>query len=173
MLRLNVGSGVNYMEGWVNLDACDLFKRDRAIMLPEEKLETMFGKDSADEIYMSDVMEHFYRWDGIEVLKDFFAVLKPEGLVRIMTPDLERLITTQNLTLQRKTELIRGAQGQPGPHEREQLMQAWKAYPRLFSHPYIWTDGELKGVMSSLGFVVRKTEWTTEWDMVVSAIKKQ
>ena len=171
MLRLNVGSGPNYMDGWVNIDACDLFKRDKAVTLPEDKLAVVFGPGSVDEIYMSDVMEHFYRWDGIEVLKDFFEVLVPGGRVRIVTPDLEKLITSTTLTLQRKTELIRGAQGQPGPRETAPLMQAWKAYPKLFSHPYTWTEGELKGMLKSLGFATGTTAWKTDWEMVVSASK--
>jgi predicted SAM-dependent methyltransferase len=129
MPKLNVGSGPNYLDGWVNLDACDLFKRDYAVNLPDDKLAVLFGKDYADEIFMSDVMEHFFRWDGIEVLKDFFAVLKPGGLVSIVTPDLEKIIVSKTMTLQRKTELIRGAQGQPGPQSSSLLMQAWKNTP--------------------------------------------
>ena len=171
MLRLNVGSGPNYLEGWVNLDACDSFKRDRAVMLPDDKLIFVFGKSCVDEIFMADVMEHFYRWDGIEVLKDFFEVLVPGGKVKIVTPDLEKLIVSPTLTLQRKTELIRGAQGQPGPQATASLMQAWKAYPKLFSHLYTWTEGELKETLKNLGFVTGTTEWKTDWEMVVSAAK--
>jgi predicted SAM-dependent methyltransferase len=171
MPKLNVGSGPNYLDGWVNLDACDLFKRDYAVNLPDDKLSALFGKDYADEIFMSDVMEHFYRWDGIEVLKDFFAVLKPGGLMSIVTPDLEKIIVSKTMTLQRKTELIRGAQGQPGPQSSSLLMQAWKKHPKLFSHLYTWTEKELLGVLTDLGFRVRTTKWKADWEMVVSATK--
>lgn len=97
MSKLNVGSGPNYLDGWVNLDACDLFKRDYAVNLPDDKLAVLFGKDYADEIFMSDVMEH--------------------------------------------------------------------------SHLYTWTEKELLGVLTDLGFRVRTTKWKADWEMVVSATK--
>lgn len=171
VLRLNVGCGPDYRDGWTNLDTCGLFKVDARITLPDERLESMFGAGTVDEIYMCDVMEHFYRFDGLRVLRDFLAVLKPGGRVTIVTPDLERLITSLSLTLQRKTELIRGAQGQPGPVSDAVLMKAWKEYPRLFSHPYTWTQRELWSVMADMGFKLLATEWRADWEMVVRAVK--
>lgn len=172
VLRLNVGSGPKYMDGWINLDACDMFKRDRAILLPDEKLVDMFGKGVVDEIFMSDLMEHFYRCDGIEVLKDFYGVLKSGGIVQIITPDLERIITSPHIDLRRKTELIRGAQGQPiFDPTPETLRVAWGKHPKWFSHPYTWTEIELRDMLTGLGFVVGETKWLTYESMQVSAVK--
>ena len=173
-MRLNVGSGPDYREGWVNVDGCGLFKRDVALLLPDESLADRFGKESADEIFMRDMMEHFFRWEGIEVLKDFYDVLKIGGKVTIITPDLEKIIECPFLTLKRKTELIRGAQGQSGvPREAPIVMQAWEEYPKLFSHPYTWTEDELKGVMAGLGFTWTCTAWQEGYSMVVSATKQE
>lgn len=170
VIRLNIGCGPDYREGWVNIDAAyDKFRVDKAMVFPDEKLSGEYAEDSIDEIYMCDVMEHFFRWDGIKVLKDFYKVLKPGGIVTIVTPDLERLIISPTLTLQRKTELIRGAQGQPGPVAAgKQLADAWQTYPKLFSHPYTWTDAELRAVMGQIGFENCKTTWKCDWEMVIT-----
>jgi len=172
-MKVNVGCGTKYMEGWVNADACDLFKRDVALLLPKDKLAGMFGRNSIEEIYMADVMEHFYRCDGIEVLRDFFEALKPQGKLTIVTPDLEKLITSPSLSLIRKTELIRGAQGQSGPTEEPILMQAWLEHPKWFSHPYTWTERELRQTLSEIGFIVAvQTQWICDWEMSIIAYKQ-
>lgn len=171
-MKINLGCGTKYMEGWVNADACDLFKRDVALLLPKDKLAGMFGRNSIEEIYMADLLEHFFRFVGIEVLQDCFEALKSSGKITIVTPDLERLITSPSLSLIRKTELIRGAQGQSGPVEEPTLMRAWQAYPQWFSHPYTWTERELRQVLSELGFhVAAQTQWVCDWEMAVTAYK--
>jgi hypothetical protein len=50
-------------------------------------------------------------------------------------------------------------------------MQAWKKHPKLFSHLYTWTEKELLGVLTDLGFRVGTTKWKADWEMVVSATK--
>lgn len=172
-MQLNVGSGPDYRERWVNVDACDVFRRDVSLMLPDDKLAKHFGKGTADEIFMRDMMEHFFRWEGVEVLKDFYEVLKVGGKVTIITPDLEKLVDCPMLSLKRKTELIRGAQGQSGIRPDNGLLAtAWQRYPKLFSHPYTWTEEELREVMENIGFEWKNTAWQEGYSMVLMAVKK-
>jgi len=161
-LKLNVGCGEDYREGWVNLDACSLFKRDDSILLPDESLAKKFGRKSADIVVARDIIEHFFRWDGLRVLADFAEVLKFGGKLELMTPDLGKLITTALLPIGRKMELIRGAQGQaygPGVEPEGLTGQAWRAYPDWFCHKYLWTEDELRTVLTGFGFKVGAPRW--------------
>jgi len=173
MLMLNVGCGPDYREGYVNIDACGIFRRDVAMTLPGDSLEGQFGKGSVDGILFRDVMEHFFRWEGLAIIRDFFAVLRLGGELDIVTPDLGRIVTDKGITLQRKMELIHGYQGQPMdvPSQPPELAKAWMEHPEWFTHKYTWTEGELRDVLASEGFEVRKVEWLTYNEMEMKAVK--
>ena len=83
---LNLGCGKKYHKDWVNLDkysdsscvsAYDLFKN-----LP-------FGDNTFEVVYLSQILEHFPKKNAAALIRECCRVLKPEGIVRIVVPDLE------------------------------------------------------------------------------------
>jgi ubiquinone/menaquinone biosynthesis C-methylase UbiE len=85
MTKLNLGGGKLWAEkGWQNLEY------DLGYDLAETLL-TPYEDNSVDIIYTSHALEHL-PWDRIDlVLKDCFRVLKPEGLFRIVLPDVDTM----------------------------------------------------------------------------------
>ena len=89
-VRLNIGCGHKLLEGYVNIDMpgnysgqkpdieCDI----REIPLPD---------NHADEAMAIHVIEHFYRWEVVDVLKEWVRVLKPGGLMVIECPCLDKV----------------------------------------------------------------------------------
>lgn len=88
-MRIHLGCGHNYLEGWVNVDGpkdelCyDDLKSD--IHARIEDLE--YPDNSIDEIYMNAVFEHFPRHVAIIQLRKFYKWLKPSGTLTILVPD--------------------------------------------------------------------------------------
>lgn len=86
-IKLNLGSGSRYKESYVN---ADLYaeKVDQRLDL-REKLP--YSDNEVNEIYASHLIEHFTRLEWKKIKKDWFRVLKPNGLLHILCPDLEQI----------------------------------------------------------------------------------
>ena len=88
-VRLNLGSGNLPVEGYLSVDARKLPTVD--IIADVGKLP--YGPDSVDEIFSAHLIEHF----TMEVMKRelipyWRSLLKPNGIFRVIFPDLEAMI---------------------------------------------------------------------------------
>lgn len=86
MIKLHIGCGQKYLEGWTNIDK--LPTREGVIVDDVSALETVHD-NSVDLIYACHVLEHFGRYQIEEVLQCWNKKLKDEGLIRIAVPDFE------------------------------------------------------------------------------------
>src|SRR5450759_3475104 len=86
---LNVGCGSKYHKDWVNVDMnpdssdvvrCNLLK---GIPFPDEMFEVL---------YHSQVLEHFPKEKAFDFMKECHRVLKKNGIIRVVVPDLENII---------------------------------------------------------------------------------
>lgn len=81
IMKLNIGSGEKRLEGWVNIDKYPSHPDDREgdlnarIDLPDA---------CADEIMLDNVIEHLD--DIVHAMKEIRRLLKPGGIVHILTP---------------------------------------------------------------------------------------
>lgn len=87
---VNIGGGNWYFPGWANVDlyADDAFidcKHDLRLMKP-----IPFQNSSAKVIFSSHVLEHISDENCLFVLREFHRILKPEGLLRISVPDMDK-----------------------------------------------------------------------------------
>ncbi len=90
-IHLNIACGAKLWPGFVNIDfpgnwskippdvECDV----RKLTLPD---------DYADSAYAIHILEHFYRWETVDVLKEWRRVLKPRGKMVIEVPCLDRIV---------------------------------------------------------------------------------
>ena len=96
-MKINLGSGINIMEGWINVD---LTKKNGADI--EHNLETFpypFKDNSVEEILLDNVLEHLE--DTIKVLKELHRILKPNGIVIIKVPHYSGCMAFSHLTHKR------------------------------------------------------------------------
>ncbi|HEY8003496.1 MAG TPA: methyltransferase domain-containing protein [Phenylobacterium sp.] len=87
-MKLNLGCGDKILEGFVNVDVVE----SRAGMKPDvicdlHKLEP-FENGSAEEIMAIHVVEHFWRWEVLDILKEWVRVLRPGGKMILECPNL-------------------------------------------------------------------------------------
>ena len=83
-LKLHVGCGSNYKQGWVNID---LFNTTADVAL-DFREPFPFDDGSATLIYSEHVLEHFeYPRDARHILEECFRLLAPGGVLSIGVPD--------------------------------------------------------------------------------------
>ncbi len=87
-IRLCLGSGHAPIPGWVNVDF-----EPPADILVDLRLGLPIEPGTVDAIYSEHLVEHLTLETAQRVFAEWRRVLAPGGVVRIATPDLERLIT--------------------------------------------------------------------------------
>lgn len=92
-LCLNVGCGKNKIKGFFGIDANFLAGPD---LVYDIRVKLPFPDNSAVVIYASNMLEHFYLDELMRVLKEFYRVMQPAGILRIVVPDLEKSIIAYN-----------------------------------------------------------------------------
>jgi predicted SAM-dependent methyltransferase len=102
--KLQLGTGSNPLESWLNTDVCD-FKRSGHVVYLDAREPFPFPDCSFDFVFSEHMIEHLAYADGLRCLRECRRVLRPGGRIRVATPSLARLIGLyeQDLTdLQRR-----------------------------------------------------------------------
>ncbi len=86
---LHLGCGPNCFDGWLNTDL-DPMSNCEVIIDASRKFP--LPSNSMDMVYCEHLLEHLDWTGGIICLQECFRVLRPNGILRISTPDFERLI---------------------------------------------------------------------------------
>lgn len=84
-MKLNLGCGKSYQDGFINIDAFDTTVADKSMSV----LSLEFPSNTVDEIRASHIIEHLGYINSTFALAEWFRVLKPQGLLLIETPDIE------------------------------------------------------------------------------------
>jgi len=84
-IKLNVGCGADInREGYIGIDAEDWGQQH---VMDIEKTALPYADDSVDEILCQHVLEHICH--PINVINEFWRVLKPDGKLTIIVPHME------------------------------------------------------------------------------------
>lgn len=119
MKKLNIGCGLSVQEDWINIDNSFnaklakhprfkyiLFKigilpRDfyyvdwpQDILTHNIKKGLPYNDEEVDYIFTSHFIEHLKKNEAEKFFDECLRVLKPDGLIRITTPDLQLLVRT-------------------------------------------------------------------------------
>jgi len=85
-MKLNIGCGKTYKEGYINIDAFDSTVADKIMSAND----LIFSSNSIDEIQSIQLIEHIGLFNAIYALSEWFRVLKPGGNLIIETPNIEK-----------------------------------------------------------------------------------
>jgi predicted SAM-dependent methyltransferase len=93
VVRLHLGCGRKHFPGFVNVDLPGY--------LPKPDVEAdirklPFPDGYADEVWAIHVIEHFYAWEVLDVVKEWRRVLKPGGRLVLEMPDLDKVVKHLN-----------------------------------------------------------------------------
>lgn len=81
-MKLNLGCGRKYLDGYVNCDAVASVQTDKVFDL--NRTPYPFEPESVDEILMDNVLEHLE--DVVSVMEELHRILKPGGTATIIVP---------------------------------------------------------------------------------------
>ena len=88
-IKLNVGCGTDYKDGWINIDNNSDANIEKLDLNWDLRYPLPFPENSVDYIFNEHFIEHLTVEEGQAAIKDLMRVLKPGGVMRIATPDLE------------------------------------------------------------------------------------
>lgn len=87
-LRLNLGCGDKILQGYVNVDVVQTRAGKKPDVICDLHDLAPFGDNTADEILSVHVVEHFWRWEIRDILREWLRVLKPGGRMIVECPNL-------------------------------------------------------------------------------------
>lgn len=93
IIKLQIGTGDNLLKDWLNSDR-EPTSGD-AIFLDVLE-EFPFEDQVIDYIFTEHMIEHVSYPAGLYMLRECYRVLKPNGRIRIATPDIEKIIGLYN-----------------------------------------------------------------------------
>ncbi len=86
-MKLNLGSELRPLEGYVNIDCNPQTKPDLCCRIED----LVYDDNTVDEIYAAHIIEHLDWKTSKKMFKKFHGWLKPEGALYIIVPDLESM----------------------------------------------------------------------------------
>ena len=83
-MKLNLGAGADYREGWVNVD----FNEDggKQDVICDLSKEVPFEDNSIDEILMDNFLEHMHKDKYFWFMDELHRICKPEAIINIYVP---------------------------------------------------------------------------------------
>ncbi len=83
-VKLHVGCGKRFIPGFIHVD---ILPQDHIDHVADVRKLDFAADYSVDLIYAAHVLEHFGRYEFKDVLREWFRVLKPGGVLRLAVPD--------------------------------------------------------------------------------------
>lgn len=162
LVKLNIGCYINqFHHNWINLDVHDLnqFAQQHGYRYQQCDVKNglPFATGSVDMVYSSHMFEHLSYDEGLAFLRECRRVIKPNGLMRFLVPDAEKLIaryydTNNENGFDELAEISDGVEKAPTA-----LRKLWEL---LMSGHHAMYDGEtLIHAMRSAGFKCRETDF--------------
>jgi SAM-dependent methyltransferase len=147
-LRLNLGCGDKHLPGYVNVDVAPSRAGVRPDVQCDLRVLEPFATDNADEVLAVHVVEHFWRWEVVDVLREWMRTLKPGGRMIVECPNL---LEACRALLE---DPVNGTK--PGP-EGQRTMWVFYGDPAwrdpLMCHRWNYTPQSLQALMEEAGLV--------------------
>ena len=160
LIKLHIGCGSKYWKSWCNIDANPMEDSDthrgKITIQPDlwADIKNMDCKiNSIDIICSQHVIEHFYRYEAIEMIQRFYEILKPGGILVTEMPNLDGIL---NLLFWMPIKPTYNESYKNRNLIKSQLYGAsWeinkKGYPY---HKYIWDKNEFCNELKKIGFEI-------------------
>jgi len=183
MLKLNLGCGSTQPEGWINVDYSlgARFSKipfynfiNRRIKLfdidingvPRKWNEKLYIHDlnnrfpwesnSVDIIYCSHTLEHFSKQEGQAFLQECYRVLKIEGIIRIVVPDLKSFVEEYCKGNIRADEFVEKL-GVLYENKRSSFKNLFLTVTQ-FPHRCMYDAQTLSAILTAMDFIVERRE---------------
>jgi len=157
---LNVGGGSkatpipDFYSDWRH-DLLDIDPRGEPDIVCDARLLSTLQGAQYDAVYCSHNLEHYYRHEGLDVVKGFFHILKETGFAEIRVPDIAQVI---NALLEKQLDLddvlYHSAAGPISAHDviyglQSEIIQSGQDF---YAHKTGFTSNSLIDILKAGGF---------------------
>lgn len=173
MLKLNLGCGSHTPTGWTNVDYAlgawlaklpvfstinkifNIINLDwpDQIVLHDLRKKFPWADNSVNVVYSSHTLEHLSRTEGQIFLKECYRILKPNGIIRIVVPDLKAIVDEYNQGEIPAEEFLDKLNVSYESSKDRALKRKLAPFIR-FPHKCMYDTPALLRVMSEIGFEV-------------------
>ena len=167
----------------LNWTSTNLAKHPGVDKVDWRDLPTKYADNTFDGIYSEHFIEHLYRYQGVNYLKECLRILKPGGVLRTVWPPhefVEKLVSDEKLTPDEEQFVaayhkfyVEGHNFAGKGHKHRSLREQC-AIGLLYQngeHLYVWPEEELKETLSMLGYKnVKSYEYMASGVMEFKAI---
>jgi len=145
-VKLHIGSGGHYLQGWINIDINPKAKKE----LSHNVLNGIpFPDNSVNFIFNEHFIEHLSYEDGFRFLRESFRALSPGGVIRTAFPDIDTLIDAYQNDTWRQMEWVKLIKAQWYPSGCFMLNECIRENGL---HKYMYGVSELKRRLIEAGF---------------------
>ena len=148
---LNIGCGSIRPANFMNIDFYEISfknplsflpkKRDNFVGLDLRNEKLPFAEATFEGVFTEHALEHFYPDDVKNIISEIFRVLKLNGVIRIIIPDLEKYIKYYNGEIKhRNFEIYR--------NKNEAIWSLTQNY----GHHSVWDFFSMKNLLTKIGF---------------------
>ncbi|HEU4520490.1 MAG TPA: methyltransferase domain-containing protein [Thermoanaerobaculia bacterium] len=150
--RIHLGCGEHRIRGWINADLAFTGAQD---LLADLGQALPFRNESAQFIHSEDLLEHMDLAQGLALLRECYRVLRPGGVMRLLTPDAAAIV--EHIYLRPEKRHLRWCDRELGAGSR---VEALNMHFRMNGeHRFIYDFDYLRHVLSEIGFSVRRVRW--------------
>lgn len=150
-MKLNLGCGDKILDGYVNVDVVEARAGNRPDIVSDLHALTAFADSCADEVLAVHVIEHFWRWEVKDILREWLRVMKPGASLILECPNLEAACRAFLEDPERRAGF-----------DAPQTMWVFYGDPRwkdpLMTHRWGYTPHSLGALMQSIGLVKVRQE---------------
>jgi len=150
-LLVHVGCGSIIFKGWVNVDLAP-----PADLLWDLRRGLPFAAACADAVYSEHFIEHIDYEAGAKVVAEMHRILKPGGIVRMATPDLDHLVERYTDKDWRQQEWLE----KPWYDFIQTRGMMLNVAMRWWGHRFLYNEEDLRRQLEAAGFQnVRRVAW--------------
>jgi len=91
--KLQIGAQNNSIEGWLNVD---ILPKSRSVCYLDATQTFPIAADSFDYVFSEHMIEHITYEEAAFMLREVYRILRPNGKIRLATPDLDALAALMN-----------------------------------------------------------------------------
>jgi predicted SAM-dependent methyltransferase len=150
--RVHLGCGDHSLEGWLNVD---FLRASAADLLADAARGLPFRDASVGFVHSEDLLEHLDLEGGTVLVRECFRVLRPGGVLRLLTPDLAAII--DRVYVRRDARHLAWCRAQLST---EDPCEALNMHLRMKGeHRFVYDEDRLRGLLERAGFQVIRAEY--------------
>ena len=143
-IKLNLGCGNEYRDGWVNVDIDNSKRTD--ICCDFINLKSHFKEKSINHIYMMHSISYLNLWEALIFFKDAYNLLQTGGILEMEFPDTEKCsnLINESISFENYLEAVRGIYA----FDLDQIKNREYYKPYAFG----WSGKYMRDALRDIGF---------------------